>query len=55
VANALLSLERFQLGLDYYQRYAGLVESVTPAQILEVARGYLNPDTFAIVSAGPNL
>ena len=25
-----------------------------PAQILEVARGYLNPDTFAIVSAGPN-
>ena len=54
VANALLSLERFQLGLDYYQHYAGLVESVTPAQILEVARGYLNPDTFAIVSAGPN-
>ena len=55
VANAVLSLERFQLGLDYYQRYAGLVESVTPAQILEVARCYLNPDTFAIVSAGPNL
>jgi zinc protease len=55
VANALLSLERFQLGLDYYQHYAGLVESVTPAQILEVARCYLDPDTFAIVSAGPNL
>ncbi len=55
VANALLSLERFQLGLDYYQRYAALVEAVTPGQILEVARAYLNPDTFAIVSAGPGL
>lgn len=53
VANALLSLERFQLGLDYYRRYPAMVESVTPQQILEVARRYLNPQTFAVVSAGP--
>ena len=26
VANALLNLERFQLGLDYYQRYPELVD-----------------------------
>ena len=44
VANALLNLERFQLGLDYYRRYPGMVESVTPAEILEVARRYLDPD-----------
>ena len=53
VANALLSLERFQLGLDYYRRYPAMVESVTPQHILEVARRYLNPQTFAVVSAGP--
>jgi zinc protease len=55
VANALLNLERFQLGLDYYKRYPGLVESVTPEQILEVARRYLHPETFAVVSAGPEM
>lgn len=53
VANALLNLERFDLGLDYYQRYAGLVDSVTPERILEVAQRYLDPGKFAIVSAGP--
>jgi zinc protease len=55
VANALLNLERFQLGLDYYKRYPGLVENVTPEQILEVARRYLHPETFAVVSAGPEM
>jgi zinc protease len=53
VAGALLNLERFQLGLDYYRRYPILVEAVTPEDILETARRYLNPNTFAIVSAGP--
>ncbi len=53
VAHALLNLERFQLGLDYYQRYPELVMAVTPEQILETARRYLTPDHFAVVSAGP--
>jgi len=55
VASALLKLERFQLGLDYYRRYPAMVKSVTPEQILEVARRYLQPERFAIVSAGPAL
>lgn len=55
VANALNNLERFQLGLDYYQRYADLVTRVTPEMILEAARAYLDPDRFAIVSSGPEL
>jgi zinc protease len=55
VANALLNLERFQLGLDYYQRYPELVQKVTPAQILEVARHYLESENYIIVSAGPEL
>lgn len=53
VANALLNIERFQLGLDYYQRYASLVQAVTPQDVLAAARHYWNPDCLAIVSAGP--
>ncbi len=53
VANALLNIERFQLGLDYYQRYPDLVLSVTPEKILETARRYWNPDRLITVSAGP--
>ena len=55
VANALLNIERFDLGLDYYQRYPQLVASVTPEQVLEVARRYWNPERIAIVSSGPEL
>lgn len=55
VANALLNLERFQLGLDYYQRYPDLVKSVTPEQILDVARQYLEPEKLVVISSGPAL
>ncbi len=53
VAAALANLERYQLGLDYYQRYPGLVAAVTREQILEVARKYLNPERLGIAIAGP--
>ncbi|HEX9013059.1 MAG TPA: pitrilysin family protein, partial [Anaerolineaceae bacterium] len=52
VASALLNLERYELGMDYYRRYADLVRAVTPAQVLEVARRYLDPDRLVITSAG---
>ncbi len=55
VANALLNVERFQLGLDYYQRYPSLVQSITPEMVLETARRFWHPDRLAIVSAGPDL
>jgi zinc protease len=55
VANALLSLERFQLGLDYYHRYPGLVEAVTIDMVLETAQRYLDPSKLAIVSAGSEI
>lgn len=53
VAGALLNLERFQLGLDYIQRYPQLVQQVTTEQVLETARRYLDPDRLAIISSGP--
>jgi zinc protease len=52
VANALINIERYDLGLDYYHRYEKLVGSVTPEQVAEAARKYLNPDKLAIATAG---
>ncbi len=53
VAGSLLSMERYQLGLDYYQRYQALVDSVSAEQVLAVAQKYLHPDRLAIAVAGP--
>lgn len=53
VVNALLNIERYDLGLDYYQRYPGLVKSVTRESVLETARQYLDPEKLAIAVAGP--
>jgi zinc protease len=52
VANAILNIERFDLGLDYYQRYPSLINSVTREQILAVAQKYIDPKKLVIVSAG---
>ncbi len=53
VAGALLNLERYDLGMDYYLRYPDLVRSVTVEQVLETARTYLDPERLAIGMAGP--
>lgn len=53
VAGAILSLERYDLGLDYYRRYPGLIAATTVEDILAAARRYLDPDLFAISIAGP--
>lgn len=55
VANALLNIERFQLGIDYYQRYTDLVLEVTPEAVLETAQKYWHMDRLSIVSAGPEM
>jgi len=53
VVNALLHMERFDLGLDYYRRYPDLVRSVTMEQVVSTARKYFDPDLLAIAIAGP--
>ena len=53
IASALFNLERHQLGLDYYLRYAGLIGSITAEQVLQSAGRYLDPDRLAIAVAGP--
>jgi zinc protease len=53
VAGALINIERFQLGLDYYQRYPESVAAVSRTQIVEAARRFLDPDRLVIAVAGP--
>jgi zinc protease len=53
VAGALLNIERYDLGLDFYQRYEGMVRGVTRADVLETARKYIDPDRLVISTAGP--
>jgi zinc protease len=53
VVNALLNIERYELGLDYYRRYPDLVSAVSPEMVLEAARKYLDPERLAIAVAGP--
>jgi len=52
VANALLRLERYNLGFDYYQRYPDLVLQATPEGILEAANRYLDLNKLCTISAG---
>lgn len=53
VANALLNIERHNLGLDYYLRYEGLVNEVTADDVLATARKFIDPGKLAIAVAGP--
>jgi zinc protease len=53
VAAALVNLERYDLGLDYYRRYPDLVRAVTREQVLETARRYLAEERLAAAIAGP--
>jgi zinc protease len=53
VANALLNIERHDLGLDYYRRYEGLVNEVTADEVLNAARKFINLDRLAMAVAGP--
>ena len=50
---ALVNLEKFELGLDYYERYAEHVQVITAEQVLETAQRYLDPDSLGIGIAGP--
>ena len=52
IANGLLSIERFNLGLNYFQNYAQTICHITAEQILETSRKYLDAKKLVIISAG---
>jgi len=53
VANALLNIERHQLGLDYYRRYPDFVNEVKREDVLTTARKYIDVNRLAVAIAGP--
>jgi len=53
VCGALLHIERYNLGMDYYQRYPQTIAEITTEDVLEVAKEFLDPDRLVIGIAGP--
>lgn len=53
MVSAILNIHRYELGMDYYQRYESLVRGVTRDDVLEAARKYIDPDKLVIATAGP--
>ncbi len=53
IAQALLEIELFDLGLDYLLRYPGLIRAVTPEQIGAAARRYFRLDGYTVATAVP--
>jgi len=53
VSGALLNIERYDLGLEYYRQYPDLVRSVTLDDVLRVARKFIDPSRLAVSTAGP--
>jgi zinc protease len=54
VARSLTNIERYQLGLDYLQRYTSMIEAVTPDLVQAAARRWLEPKHLAVATAGPS-
>ncbi len=50
----LIGVERFGLGLDYEDRYASIVGSVTGEDVLAAARRVVDPERYSIVIVGPS-
>jgi len=53
MASAILNLERYDLGLDYYRKYPEMVRKVSVEDILASASRYWDSDKLAVSIAGP--
>jgi len=49
LANFLLQVEYYGLGLDYPARYPNLIQSVSREEVLRVAQKYLHPDNYILI------
>lgn len=52
IANFLLHIEYYNLGLDYINKYSLCIKGVTKDDVLRVAKKYLDPDNFILVVVG---
>ncbi|MBI5198986.1 MAG: insulinase family protein, partial [Nitrospirae bacterium] len=49
VASFLVSIEFYNLGLDYPEKYKALINGTTKEDIQRVAKKYLDPENFILV------
>ncbi len=54
IANYLVNMALYDLGMDYLQTYADRIRRVDQDTILRVAQRYLHPDRYALAVAGPS-
>jgi zinc protease len=52
IAEQLLYVDRYSLGTHYLEDYCAAIAAVTPEQVQEVARKYLDPEHMYLVIAG---
>lgn len=52
VANAIVRMERYKLGLNYLREYPGILSDVSKEQILQVSQKYLDSNKLITISAG---
>lgn len=51
IADMLVAIEYFNLGLDYLEKYPEYIKSVTKDDIMKVAKKYLDTDNYILVVA----
>ncbi len=52
IAGQLLEAETYNLGLDYPQRFSGLINAVTVPQVNAAAKKYLHPEAATLILSG---
>ena len=52
MANQISSIELYGLGIDYLDRFPGMVKAVTRAQVNEAIHKYLHPEVATTIIAG---
>ncbi len=55
IANILLMMERYELGLDYLGGYPALVDAVTADDVRDVTAAVMAHPAYTLVTAGPEL
>jgi len=53
IGGYLLAMAWYELGMDYLVRYADRIRAVDKEDVLRVARTYLSPENYVLVTAGP--
>lgn len=53
LAGSILSMEAYDLGLDYLLHYTERTEALTKQDLLKAIQHYWNPETYVVAVAGP--